>query len=201
MNIFTRIVCLSLLITALIFFAFQIPVQSQIGSGNSLKTKAEKISGDKFRYLSRTNKGVNVYSVKKPSANMLNSIDKGFNELIQIAKKNKYRRNLNYSDYTIFIANADRTKNANGQYSPDIAVGSAQYSGTKYDKGGYIYAAGMVISFSPSAFLLAEHKQNFERVSEIVRYEGEHLVLYHNNRNLFNETADHSKGGGHPILH
>jgi hypothetical protein len=33
-----------------------------------------------------------------------------------------------------------------------------------------------------------------------VRFEGEHLVLYFNDRALFNRTADHSTGGFHPIL-
>ena len=87
-----------------------------------------------------------------------------------------------------------------GQYSPDIAVGAAQYVGSIYDQGGYIYAAGMVISFTPCAFVIAEHTKDFDRISNVVRYEGEHLVLYHNDRKRFQATADHSKGGGHPIL-
>jgi hypothetical protein len=33
-----------------------------------------------------------------------------------------------------------------------------------------------------------------------VRYEGEHLVLYHNDRRRYQRTFDHSKGGSHPIL-
>jgi hypothetical protein len=69
-----------------------------------------------------------------------------------------------------------------------------------YDKGGYIFAAGMVVAYQPCAFLIGEHTKDFNRISDVVRYEGEHLVLYHNDRKRFNETADHSKGGGHPIL-
>ncbi len=56
------------------------------------------------------------------------------------------------------------------------------------------------MSFNPCAFIIAEHTKNFQRVAEVVRYEGEHLVLYHNDRKLYAKTADHSKGGGHPIL-
>ena len=33
-----------------------------------------------------------------------------------------------------------------------------------------------------------------------VRFEGEHIVLYQNDRRRYQETADHSRGGGHPIL-
>jgi hypothetical protein len=50
------------------------------------------------------------------------------------------------------------------------------------------------------SFVIAEHTRNFERISNVVRYEGEHLVLYHNDRRRYSETADHSRGGGHPIL-
>ncbi len=98
------------------------------------------------------------------------------------------------------MANPDRDKDSTGQYSPDIAIGAAQYAGSVYDQGGFIYAAGIVVALNPCAFLIAEHSKNYERVSNVVRYEGEHLVLYHNDRKRFEATKDHSKGGGHPIL-
>jgi hypothetical protein len=63
-----------------------------------------------------------------------------------------------------------------------------------------MYAAGMVISNEPCAFVIAEHTRDLDRVSNVVRYEGEHLVLYHNDRARYAATADHSRGGGHPIL-
>jgi hypothetical protein len=201
MNLFTRIICLFLLLSALIFVAFNISTKSQsLRVQNQVTAQAEKITGDKFRYSSRTPRGVRIYSVNKPTVRMINAIDKGFGDLIKVAQKNGYYRNNNYSNYTVYIAKADRTKNSKGDYSPDIAVGAAQYQGSVYDQGGYIYAAGMVVAFNPSAFVIAEHNQNFQKVSDVVRYEGEHLVLYHNDRNLFNKTADHSNGGGHPIL-
>jgi len=171
-----------------------------VAQGGSPLSEAEHVSGDKFPFTADTQKGAHIYSVSRPSANMMQAIDKGLTDLFAVARKNRYRRHLNYSDYTIFIAKADRTKNAAGEYSPDIAVGAAQYAGTPYDQGGYIYAAGMVIYFSPSAFVIAEHTKNFNRVSDVVRYEGEHLVLYFNDRRRFEATKDHSKGGGHPIL-
>lgn len=203
MNLITRIVCLTLLISALIFVAFNIPVKSQSVRLNDFVTdEATKISGDNFSYSTKTPKGVKIKAVKKASRKMLRAIDKGFDDLFEIAKSSeyRYRKQLNHSDYTIYIAKADRLKNAAGDYSADLAIGSAQYAGTKYDQGGYIYVAGIVIAYNPNAFMLAEHTTDFDRVSEIVRYEGEHLVLYHNDRNLFRQTSDHSKGGGHPIL-
>lgn len=162
--------------------------------------KAQSVTGDRFTITTKTPKGAAIYAVNKPSATVLNAIDKGLTDLFAVARKNGYRTRLNYSDYTIYIAKADRTKNAAGEYSPDFAVGAQQYAGSVYDQGGYIYAAGMVLSNSPSAFVIAEHQSKFDRISDVVRYEGEHIVLYHNDRRRYNATADHSKGGGHPIL-
>ncbi len=170
------------------------------GQNAAVLARAQQISGDRFTFVTRTPRGAAVYGVSRPSRAMLAAIDQGLTDLFAVARRNRYRTRLNYADYTIYIAKADRTKNADGQYSPDIAVGAAQYAGSEYDKGGYIYAAGMVVAFSPSAFLIGEHTTNFARVSEVVRYEGEHIVLYHNDRRRYQATADHSQGGGHPIL-
>jgi hypothetical protein len=168
--------------------------------GQSVVSTAQNISGDRFPVSTRTPKGAIVYAVSRPTAGSLNAIDRGLTDLFAVARKNGYSRKTNYADYTIFIARADRTTNAAGAYSPDIAVGSAQYAGSVYDQGGFIYAAGMVISNNPCAFIIAEHTRNFERIQEVVRYEGEHLVLFHNDRQRYTATMDHSRGGGHPIL-
>jgi hypothetical protein len=58
----------------------------------------------------------------------------------------------------------------------------------------------MVLAFNPSAFIIAEHDGNVTRISDIVRFEGEHIILYYNDRSLYEKTKDHSQGGGHPIL-
>jgi hypothetical protein len=173
---------------------------SQTDTDQSVINEAGRISGDSFPKKKKTPKGALVYGVNKPSKDVLKAIDKGLKDLFDVAKKNGYTAKLNYSDYVVFIANADREKDADGNYSPDIAVNAGQYKGSIYDKGGYIYAAGMVVAYQPCAFLIGEHTKDFSRISDVVRYEGEHLVLYHNDRKRFNETADHSKGGGHPIL-
>jgi hypothetical protein len=174
--------------------------QTAAGQNRAVINEAERVTNDRFTVSLTTPRGARVYAVNRPNAVMLDAIDKGLQDLFAIAGKHNYRRRLNYSDYTIFIARTDRTKDSNDQYSPDIAVGAGQYAGTVYDKGGYVYAAGMVVAFNPCAFIIAEHTKNFERVSNVVRYEGEHLILYHNDRRLYDQTYDHSQGGGHPIL-
>lgn len=170
------------------------------GQNRTVLAEAERISGDIFAVSARTSRGAAVYAVSQPSRDVLNSIDKGLNDLFAVARRNGYRKRLSYSDYSVFIGEADRVKDSLNVYSPDIAVSAGQYAGSVYDQGGFVYAAGVVVAFNPCAFLIAEHTKNFERVSNVVRYEGEHLILYHNDRKRYAATADHSKGGGHPIL-
>ncbi|MBC7932335.1 MAG: hypothetical protein H7Z38_17400 [Rubrivivax sp.] len=165
-----------------------------------LVARAEYYTGDEFHVEARTPKGARVLAVRRPSAQVLGAIDSGLTELFAIARRHKYTSRLSYADYTIFIARADRTRDSAGAYSPDIAIGAAQYAGSVYDKGGYVYAAGMVLSMEPCAFVIGEHDRDFQRISNVARYEGEHIILYHNDRRLYSKTADHSRGGSHPIL-
>lgn len=180
---------------SVVFTASSVSAQNQ-----RVLAQAQRITGDRFVFTARTSKGAAVMAVSRPSPLMLKAIDRGLTDLFAAARRNGYRNRLNYRDYTIYIARADRTTNADGQYSPDIAVGAAQYAGTVFDQGGYIYVAGMVISNEPAAFVIAEHTRDLDRAADVVRYEGEHLILYHNDRRRYAATADHSRGGGHPIL-
>jgi hypothetical protein len=165
-----------------------------------LLAQAEYYSGDDFQFETKTPRGVRVFAVRQPSAAALRAIDGGLTELFAVARRHGYDKRLDYTDYTVFIARPDRTRNDKGVYSPDIALGAAQYAGSVYDKGGYVYAAGMVLSMEPCAFVIAEHEHDWQRISDVTRYEGEHIVLYHNDRSLYAKTADHSRGGSHPIL-
>jgi hypothetical protein len=174
--------------------------QPVVAQNARVRAEAVRITGDTFGVSVRTQQGANVYAVKQPSASVLKAIDQGLTDLFAVARKNGYSRRLNYSDYTVYIGRADRTTDYQGQYSPDIQIPVAQYAGTVFDKGGYMYAAGMVISLEPCAFVMAEHTKDLQRISNVVRYEGEHLVLYHNDRPRFEATKDHSRGGTHPIL-
>jgi hypothetical protein len=174
--------------------------QAQGNYDRQLTARARQITGDDFPILTRTPNGARVFARISPRAEVLRSIDDGLTELFRVARRHGYTSHLDYSYYTIFIARADRTKDSQGAYSPDIAVAAGQYAGSGYDQGGYIYAAGMVLAFNPCAFIIAEHERDLGRVSNVVRYEGEHLILYYNDRALYEKTADHSRGGGHPIL-
>ena len=165
-----------------------------------LLAQAQHYTGDRFDFETTTPRGVRVLAVRRPNVETLRAIDRGLADLFAVARRRGYRAALNFADYTVFVARADRTQNAAREYSPDVAIGASQYAGSVYDQGGFVYAAGIVSSFSPCAFVIAEHERDWRRVSNVVRYEGEHLVLYHNDRRLYQQTYDHSRGGGHPIL-
>ena len=175
-------------------------VDRGVGVDRRAVAQAERYTGDRFRHSARTQRGAQVVSVSPPRAEMMRAIDDGLSALFAVARKNGYRAGLNHADYTVFIARADRQRDSAGAYSPDIAIGAAQYAGSVYDKGGYVYAAGIVSSFNPMSFIVAEHDRDWGRVADVVRYEGEHLVLYHNDPRRYRETYDHSRGGSHPIL-
>lgn len=162
--------------------------------------RARQLTADDFPLSTRSPRGVRIFSRITPRQEVLRAIDDGLSGLFTIARSHGYTSRLDHSYYTVFIARADRAKDSQGAYSPDIAVPAGQYAGSGYDQGGYVFAAGMVLAFNPCVFIIAEHERDLGRISNVVRYEGEHLILYHNHRALYQKTADHSRGGGHPIL-
>ena len=74
--------------------------------------KAEQISDDRFTLTTSTPKGATVYAIDQPSQAVLTAIDTGLTDLFAVARKNGYRKYLDYSDYTIFIARPDRLRTA-----------------------------------------------------------------------------------------
>lgn len=193
---------LSVVLTGMLMFTGDAvkPADAQGRTEQIITARAQAVTGDRFPVFVTTPRGARVYAVNAPRADMLRAIDDGLAELFAIARRHGYRQRLDHSAYTIYIARPDRVRDSSGGYSPDIAVRAAQYAGSVYDQGGFVFAAGMVLEFNHCVFVIAEHDRNLNRVSEVVRYEGEHLILYHNDRALYQKTADHSRGGGHPIL-
>jgi hypothetical protein len=187
------------LLTA-VTFSIQAAGRSYHPTNPALVARAEQVTGDRFAVVTTTPEGVTVFARTMPRADLLNAIDRGFADLFAVAERHGYHNRMRFADYTVFIGRADRIKDSQGLYSPDIAVPAQQYAGTDYDQGGFIYAAGMVLAFNPCALVIAEHDRDLGRVSNVVRFEGEHLILYYNDRALYERTADHSRGGGHPIL-
>lgn len=170
------------------------------GINRRLLARAQSVAGDNFKYQAQTAHGAQVLGVSQPSRATLDAVDQGLTTLFDIARRRNYKARLRHQDYVIFIARADRTKDSSGAYSPDIALPAGQYGGSIYDQGGFVYAAGFVAAYTPCALIVAEHSSQLQRLADVVRFEAEHIVLYHNDPQLYRQTADHSRGGGHPIL-
>lgn len=194
---------LTLIFSLLVLPAFNLnsDAYSAPGVDRRLVARAQAVTKDVFRYAAQTPRGARVLAVSEPGRYTLEAVDQGLTTLFDVARRRGYKARLRYQDYVIFIARPDRTKNGAGDYSPDIALPANQYGGSVYDQGGFIYAAGFVVAYTPCALIVAEHEvKDLKRLADVVRFEGEHIVLYHNDTNLYRKTADHSSGGGHPIL-
>ena len=179
-------------------------IQTDSYRDQQLIDRAQRLTGDGFQFATTTPRGVRVFTREgsaRPRAEMMRAIDDGLSELFAVARRNGYDARTQHTDYTVFIARADRTRNRDRQYSPDVALPvEGNYAGSIYDQGGFVYAAGLVVAFDPCAFVVAEHEQDFARVRNIARYEGEHIILYHNDRRRYNATLDHTRARAHPIL-
>lgn len=185
------------------FLVSQLAVKFRTGSPSQAAVNlAESVTGDEFEFSLTSPRGTKIYSVNRLSEEMVQAIDRGFETLFAVASSPPYNFSsaLLHSDYTVFVAKPDRVVSKKGTYSPDVSVAAQQYRGSKYEENGRVPVAGMVLAFTPCAFVVAEHTKDFDRVASAVRHEGEHIVLYHNDRAFYERTADHSQGGGHPIL-
>ena len=72
-----------LVFTGFFIFAFStsFTIQAQTRADYALINQAEHISGDHFSIFSQTRKGALIYSVNRPSSQMLNAIDTGLSDL------------------------------------------------------------------------------------------------------------------------
>ena len=66
----------------------------------SLVAYAERVTGDRFRVVTSTPRGVTVVGISMPRPEVLNAIDSGLGELFAIARRHGYQRHLNFTDYT-----------------------------------------------------------------------------------------------------
>ena len=87
--------------------------QSSVNSG--LVARAQQVTGDRFTVATTTPRGVTVVARVMPRPEVLRAIDNGFADLFAAAARHGYRSRLNFRDYTVFIARADRTRDSSGQ--------------------------------------------------------------------------------------
>jgi hypothetical protein len=90
--------------------------------------------------------------------------------------------------YTVFIANATAIAMPRANILPDIAVGAAQYAARIMIRRIHLRCGnGRVIQ--SMTFRHRGAHEGFQSRVRCRRYEGEHLVLYYNDRRRYSETA------------
>lgn len=106
---------------------------------------------------------------------------------------------LRHDQYIIAVLKAtsiDRDGN------PEYRLPCAQYCHGEFDKGGFItVAAEMAAVGIPFGNILVypDHSTNLTRVSNLVEYEAEHVILSYYDGTRFERTLTHGNGQGHPI--
>jgi len=148
--------------------------------------------------------GTTVFSRTALPEEVKQGIIAAFDERVTKARTKGWYGGFN-AKYRIYVYPSVRDTDPNGNYSPCFQVflpPGDPYIGSEYDKGGYILAAERVLTDGngnpENIFIIAENtsKAYTERV---VSYALDHLFAWHNDKDLYYATVDHSKGGGHPL--
>lgn len=126
----------------------------------------------------------------------LYEIDRQLDALFTKAVINGYSGFSRHSSYVIEILPADSRCTA-----PAFVVNAPNYDGTDYDIDprpgfGVICAAGR---FIPETGRIQVTETGI-LTTDIVRYEGEHKLLFEVDRSRYEATKTHSSGTGHPIF-
>lgn len=114
----------------------------------------------------------------------LKAIDQALTNVYARAAERGYRRFLDHSVYTVVILKSELYK--------DIPV-------FRMPDGEYVVGAGY--SMKERIFAVAEcGDDQLQALTTAVENEAEHVLLYANDRDLFNKTKIHKDGEGHPLF-
>lgn len=156
-----------------------------------------------LKVVEHTPLGVKVNSEK--GFPLLNAIDDEFRAVQAIVAARGWV--INPAEYTVHIFASARDYNADNVYSPCfklyISAGSwydeSDYDQEKGKAGGWIYAAEWVVDLQAKRFVITQNN-SATYTRECIHNGLDHIVLFHNDIDWYGRTADHSSGGGHPIL-
>jgi hypothetical protein len=130
------------------------------------------------------------------------AIENGLLQCFEKARAQGYDRPLSLTDYRVAII-ADSVRSPEAQiWSYKLPAGP--YTGTEWDLGGYILAAGqMIAAGTPYGNIIAipdHHGTDLEQLEQIVMYEAEHIILAYCDGDKFEATKIHGQGQGHPLF-
>ena len=146
-----------------------------------------------------TTKGATVFSRTAVNSQLLPLVDEGLDKLFDVSSRlNNYTTGLNHNQYNVYLfPRSFKCENAAFLVSAD----GSPYDQSEWDKDPRpgvctLCAAGMMVDPNDYGMLVVD---DVAIMPVIVRYEGEHLILYHNDRERFTATMYHI-GSGHPIM-
>jgi hypothetical protein len=164
----------------------------------------EQLAASKIKSV--TPLGITVYSQVNPLITTLAAIDEEFLDFKKyISAKYGYTKKMLPKYYTVYLFPEE---SKHGEYNLStfklyFAKGS-EYDESIYDQlpgepGGYLFATELVLSQQNCEIAIAE-SFFIDDLKKSLRYGLEHVALYHNDREKYEATRSHAKGGGHPIL-
>jgi hypothetical protein len=148
--------------------------------------------------------GLNIWveDIAAVTADEIRAIEQGLLNCFEKAEKAGYTMPLSLKEYSVAIVGDCMRAPESGIWCYKLPAGA--YAGTEWDLGGYILAAGQVVSTTPphgNVIVLPDHKGgDLEQLSTIAMYEAEHIILYHSDREKFEQTQTHGVGTGHPLF-
>jgi hypothetical protein len=169
---------------------------------NTIPTEEVQIS----RNITQTTKeGIHVFSIAGVSNETLDSIDKGFDSVIQDAKLSGYGdtgKSYYPSFYEVFIP-TELCVPSPEQHVPSFKLRADNYDGTQYDqynpKGylvkdgiGVIWASEQVVNNNGMIICTSGAENNF-------RYGAEHIIIKEKDPTYYEQTKTHTLKG-HPLL-
>lgn len=174
----------------------------------SKKRNAENslIDLSRCKISTTTPSGARLFSVNPVAPPAVAAIDYALFKLFDLARARGYTEKLHHSDYKIYIVPPTQEFNSAGEYVPNFALNAPNYDGSNFDLDptpgvGRVLAAEFVLP-DMSGFVLPEYTREYEKFGEIAHYGAEHIILFYNDKYLFELTKTHGddENDGHPII-
>ena len=132
---------------------------------------------------------------------VMGAMEQGLTNAFERAGCVGYQRQRSHADYNIAIL---RSLENDSQGYPAYRLPAGPYTGTEFDKGGYILVAGEMASVGEpygNWIAIPEHTTlQLGHAETIADYEAEHILLAWNDGDEFERTKIHGQGTGHPAI-
>lgn len=139
--------------------------------------------------------------VNQPTDAEVRTIENGMRECFERARAVGYDRPLDLGAYNVAIVQSIRAPES-GIWAYKVPAGA--YAGTEWDLGGYILAAGQMISVGdPHGNIIVlpdHHGTDLDELARVAGYEVEHIVLAYCDGDRFEATKIHSAATPHPLF-